>query len=128
MWTDFGHLWPLPGPILWTILLSKTYVVIWTFGKPSSPCHVHMVLWMTPKIYLDNLHSMGLTEYKTTLKLSDLRLQRYVLMIIMKVVLLNIIRTSDYQMLEFKYISVGLQISDWKVSVLRCLMSLCKKI
>ena len=55
---------------------------------------------------------MGLTEYKTTLKWLDLRLQRYVLMIIMKVVLLNIIRTSDYQMLEFKYISVGLQISD----------------
>ena len=36
MWTDFWtfltHL-----PPLWTILLNKVYVVIWTFGKPPPP-------------------------------------------------------------------------------------------
>ena len=32
-----------PLPPLWTILLNRAYVVIWTFGKPLSPCHVHMV-------------------------------------------------------------------------------------
>ena len=26
-----------PPPPLWTILLNKAYVVIWTFGKPPSP-------------------------------------------------------------------------------------------
>ena len=32
-----------PPPPLWTILLNRAYVVIWTFGKPPSPYHVHMV-------------------------------------------------------------------------------------
>ena len=32
-----------PPPPLWTILLNRAYVVIWTFGKPPSPCLVHMV-------------------------------------------------------------------------------------
>ena len=32
-----------PPPPLWTILLNKAYVEIWTFDKPPSPCHVHMV-------------------------------------------------------------------------------------
>ena len=31
-----------PPPPLWTILLNKAYVVIWTFGIPPPPCHVHM--------------------------------------------------------------------------------------
>ena len=31
-----------PLPPLWTILLNKAYVVIWTFGIPPPPCHVHM--------------------------------------------------------------------------------------
>ena len=30
-------------PPLWTILFNKAYVVKWTFGKPPSPYHVHMV-------------------------------------------------------------------------------------
>ena len=29
-------------PLIWTILLNKVYVVIWTFGYPS-PFHVHMI-------------------------------------------------------------------------------------
>ena len=41
MWTDFWTF--LTPPPLWTILLNRAYVVIWTFGKPPSPCHVHMV-------------------------------------------------------------------------------------
>ena len=32
-----------PPPPLWTILLNKSYVVIWTFGKLPSPCLAHMV-------------------------------------------------------------------------------------
>ena len=32
----FGHFWP-PPPCLWTILFNKTYIVIWTFGKPPPP-------------------------------------------------------------------------------------------
>ena len=32
-----------PLPPLWTILLNKAYVVIWTFGNPPLPYHVHMV-------------------------------------------------------------------------------------
>ena len=36
MWTEF---WAFltPPPPLWTILLNKAYVVIWTFGKPPLP-------------------------------------------------------------------------------------------
>ena len=42
----FGHF--DPPPPLWTILLNKTYVVIWTFGKPPSPLPCPHGLWMPP--------------------------------------------------------------------------------
>ena len=42
MWTEFWTFFD-PLPPLWTILLNRAYVLIWTFGKPPSPCHVHMV-------------------------------------------------------------------------------------
>ena len=40
MWTDFWKF--CPPPPLWSLLQNKAYVVIWTFGKKPSPCHVHM--------------------------------------------------------------------------------------
>ena len=45
----FGHFHPQLSP-LWAILSNKAYVVIWTFGKPPSPCHVYNGLWMAPKV------------------------------------------------------------------------------
>ena len=46
MWTYFWTFWLDPLPALWTILFNKSYVdsnMEWTFDKPPSPCHVHMV-------------------------------------------------------------------------------------
>ena len=46
----FALFWlPFP-PIRWTILLSKAYVVIWSFGKPLSPWHVHHMVYEWPLI------------------------------------------------------------------------------
>ena len=41
-----------PLPPKWSILQNKAYVVIWTFGKLSSPCHDHMV-YEWPLMYYD---------------------------------------------------------------------------
>ena len=42
MWTEIWTFFD-PLPPLRTILVNKAYVIIWTFGKPPSPCCVHMV-------------------------------------------------------------------------------------
>ena len=58
MWTE---IWTFltPIPPLWTTLLNKAYVVTWTFGKPPSPCHVHMVYdWPLKRLkVIRNCHS-----------------------------------------------------------------------
>ena len=39
----FLDIFDTPFPPLWTILLNKAYVVIWTSGTPLSHSHVYMV-------------------------------------------------------------------------------------
>ena len=44
----FGLFWPPPLSPLWTILLNKAYVVIWTLSKHPPPFHVPIVYGLTP--------------------------------------------------------------------------------
>ena len=53
---EFFWIFCPPSPTLWTILLNKTYVVIWTSGKPPPPCYVPCphCLWMHHKRFKKN--------------------------------------------------------------------------